>query len=363
MDVRMENTIMWKPRTVFLFLLAIAITLVFFWLIKGFLIALLVAAVLAGILHPLFKRMVDHLGGREGVASAVIVLLSLFLLIIPLLFLLGILVVQAIEISESAGKWVTSQVQDSGTLRQKIEMDQTLKQLLPYQDQVIQKAGQVASATGTFLAQSTAAGVKVTARLMLELFVLLYAMFYFLIEGRAFLDRVLRFTPLSTDDRTRILNTFSSVGRSTLKGTVVVGVVQGGLGGLAFWAAGIKGVFFWSAVMAVMSIIPAVGTAVVWVPAVIYLGMKGQFVAAAGVGLWCAIIVGTADNVLRPKLVGRDAEMSNLLVLLTTLGGLALFGISGLVIGPIIGALFTTVWMIWGKAIDKDRDVVLAAED
>jgi len=359
MDVQRDNTAFGKPRTAFLFLLAIASTLVFFWLIKGFLTAILVAAVLAGILHPLYRRLANRLGGREGAASAVTVLLSLFLLIIPFLLLLGILIVEAIEISESAGAWVTSQIQDSGTLQQQIEMDPTLKRLLPYQDQIVEKAGQLAGAAGTFVAQSTAAGAKITVQFMLLIFVMLYAMFYFLIDGRAFLNEVLRFTPLSAEDKTHILSTFSSVGRATLKGTLVIGVVQGSLGGLAFWVAGIKGVLFWSAVMAVMSIIPGVGTAVIWVPAVIYLGLNGQMGAAVGVGLWCAIVVGTIDNVLRPKLVGKDTEMPDLLVLLTTLGGLAMFGVSGLIIGPIIGALFTTVWKIWGKAIDEDRNADL----
>jgi predicted PurR-regulated permease PerM len=113
--------------------------------------------------------------------------------------------------------------------------------------------------------------------------------------------------------------------------------------------------------MAVMSVLPGFGPTVVWVPAVIYLALNGQTGAAVGVGLWCAIVVGTIDNVLRPRLVGKDTEMPDLLVLLTTLGGLALFGISGLIIGPIIGALFTTVWRIWGSAIDEDRNAVAPA--
>jgi predicted PurR-regulated permease PerM len=361
MVVQRYNTVFGKPRTAFLFLLAIGITLVFTWLIKGFLISLLVAAVLAGILHPIYRRMAERLGGRESMASAVTVLLSLVVLIIPSLLLLGILVAQAIDISDSAREWVISQTQESGTLQQQIEMDPTLKRLLPYQDQLMEKAGQLAGTAGTYVAQSTAAGVKVTVQFMLLLFVQLYAMFYFLIDGRATLDEALRFTPLSADDKDHLLKTFTSVGRATLKGTLVIGIVQGGLGGLAFWVAGIKGVLFWSAMMAVMSVLPGFGPTVVWVPAVIYLALNGQTGAAVGVGLWCAIVVGTIDNVLRPRLVGKDTEMPDLLVLLTTLGGLALFGISGLIIGPIIGALFTTVWRIWGSAIDEDRNAVAPA--
>jgi predicted PurR-regulated permease PerM len=107
--------------------------------------------------------------------------------------------------------------------------------------------------------------------------------------------------------------------------------------------------------MTVLSIIPGVGTALVWVPAVIFLVLDGQTGAAIGVGLWCAIVVGTADNLLRPLLIGKDTEMPDLLVMVTTLGGLALFGAAGIVIGPIVGALFTVVWDLWGAADEEAR--------
>lgn len=197
---------------------------------------------------------------------------------------------------------------------------------------------------------------------LLMLFVTLYAMFFFLINGQAMVDGVLRFTPLSADDKSRLLRTFASVGRATLKGTLIIGVVQGGLAGLAFWVAGIQGAVFWGAVMTVLSIIPGIGTALVWVPVVIFLILDGQIGAAVGVGLWCAIVVGTIDNLLRPLLIGKDTEMPDLLVMLTTLGGLALFGAAGILVGPIIGALYMTVWQLWGGAIDEARGGADAAE-
>jgi predicted PurR-regulated permease PerM len=184
---------------------------------------------------------------------------------------------------------------------------------------------------------------------------MLYATFTFLIHGQAMLDRALRFTPLTERDRSRLLGTFASVGRATLKGTVIIGIVQGGLAGLAFGVAGIEGAVFWGAVMCVLSIVPGVGTALVWVPAVIFLALDGQVGTAIGIALWCGLVVGTVDNVLRPLLVGKDTEMPDLLVMLTTLGGLALFGAAGLVLGPIIGALCMTAWRLWGSAIDEAR--------
>lgn len=116
---------------------------------------------------------------------------------------------------------------------------------------------------------------------------------------------------------------------------------------MAFAVVGIKGAIFWGTVMAVLSIIPGIGTALVWIPAVGFLFATGQTVPAVGLLLWCAIVVGTADNVLRPLLVGKDTEMPDLMVMLSTFGGLALFGAIGLVIGPVIAALFLTMWRIY----------------
>ena len=356
-----QDSSLTKSRVGFLLVLALSITLLFFWLVKGFLVALLLAAVFAALVYPFYGRLASLLGDRKSLASGLTVLLSLVLVVIPGLLFLSILVGQAVEISESAGEWMTSQVEDSEDLQKKIEEDPQLKRLLPYEDEIMAKAGQLASKAGSLVATLVAAGAKGTAEFFLMLFVMLFAMLYFLTDGPAILDAVLRFTPLSADDKARLLGTFASVGRATLKGTAIIGIVQGGLAGLSFWVAGIKGVVFWSAVMAVLSIVPGIGTALVWVPVVIFLALDGQMGAAVGVGLWCAIVVGTIDNVLRPLLVGKETEMPDLLVMPTTLGGLALFGAAGIVVGPIIGALYVTVWQLWGSAMDEADGGVGAA--
>jgi predicted PurR-regulated permease PerM len=348
-----RNTTLSKPRVAFLLLIAVGITLIFYWVIKGFLLALIIAAVLASLVHPFYLRVAAAFRERRGLAAAVTVLLCLVLVVIPLLFFIVILVDEAVNISQSAEAWINRQIQVSGSLQEQMAADQHLRQLLPYQDKIVAKASQLAESAGAFVARGLAAGARGTMEFFLMIFVMLYAMFYFLTEGRKFLDTVLRFTPLSENDKDRLLGTFASVGRATIKGTLIIGIVQGGLAGLSFWVAGIHGAVFWAALMAVASIIPAVGTALVWVPAVIFLILNGQTVAAVGVALWCAVVVGTIDNFLRPVLVGKDTEMPDLLVLLTTLGGLGLFGITGMVVGPIIGALYMTVWRLWGSAIDE----------
>lgn len=110
--------------------------------------------------------------------------------------------------------------------------------------------------------------------------------------------------------------------------------------------------------MAALSIIPGLGMPLIWVPAVIFLALNDQVGAAIGVALWCLIVVGTVDNLLRPALIGKDTKMPDLLVLLSTLGGLILFGITGIIVGPILGALFITAWSLWSSSIDQYEETL-----
>lgn len=231
-----------------------------------------------------------------------------------------------------------------------MESFDTVSKLLPYQDQIVEKAGQFIGKTSSFLAQQAAAATKGTAKFFLLMSIALYAMFYLLKRGRSLLDLVFSYTPLSIDDKDRLVQTFTSFARATIRGTRVIGIVLGGLAGAAFAVAGIGSAVFWAAIMAVLSIIPVIGAALVWFPAVAYMALTGEVAAAVGLAVWCGIVVGTADNLLRPLPVGKDTQMPDLLVLLTPLGGLVLFGAAGIVIGPIIGALFITIWELWNAA-------------
>ncbi|HZI94362.1 MAG TPA: AI-2E family transporter, partial [Patescibacteria group bacterium] len=234
---------------------------------------------------------------------------------------------------------------------QLVERFPVLERLRPYQSQITSRVADIAGKAGTYLAGSLSSLAGGTVRFIFNLFVMLYAMFCFLIDGRALLGRILDYMPLPEDDKRRLLALFLSVTRAMLKGTFIVGIIQGALGGLSFAVAGIEGSALWATVMAACSIIPGVGAAIVWVPAVIYLGLTGHWVAAIGVTIWCAAVVGSIDNVLRPRLVGRDISMPSLLIFLATLGGVSLFGAVGLLFGPIIAALFQSVWEMYGHAI------------
>jgi predicted PurR-regulated permease PerM len=340
-------------RKAFLLLLAISISLIFLAMIRGFLVALLLAAILAGITHPFYERLQRWFRGRAALASGVTIVLVLIVIVVPLIGFLGLVASEAVQIAQGVRPWVEEQLRQPNEVEKLLERIPFLEVLAPYQDQIAAKLGEFAAGIGTFLVNSVAATTRGTAVFFFQLFIMLYAMFFFLISGRQTLDKILYYLPLDPENEERMVEKFVSVSRATIKGTLVIGILQGGLAGLAFAVVGIQGAAFWGTVMAVLSIIPGVGTALVWVPAVIYLYAGGHFLAATGLLIWSAAIVGTVDNVLRPWLVGKDTKMPDLLILLGTLGGLVLFGATGIVIGPVMAALFVTVWEIYGVAFKE----------
>ena len=339
-------------RSAFLLLLVAVISIAFLVMIRGFLTAVLLAAIFSALAQPFYQRLVRLTGQRQTLASIATLLAVLFLIIGPLLAFLTIVAGQAIEVSNGIRPWIEAQLADPGAspIAERIQLPQFLA---PYETQLYAKAGELAARVGQMLFNSLAAATRGTANFFLALFIMLYAMFFFLRDGRAILNRILYYMPLESSDELRMVDKFVSVTRATLKGSLVIGVVQGGLAGAAFAVVGIDGAAFWGTVMAVLSVIPGVGTALVWVPAAIWLFVSGAVAPAAGLTVWCVAVVGTVDNVLRPRLVGRDTQMSDLLIMLSTLGGLVLFGATGLVVGPIVAALFVTVWELYGEAFGE----------
>jgi predicted PurR-regulated permease PerM len=329
--------------------LAIGISILFFFLVQDFLITLLLAAIFSSMMQPAYQWLLEKFKGRKGLASLTTVFIVLLGIILPLSAFLGVVVSQAIQVSESVGPWVEQRLDSPGDpIDQLLERIPFADRVQPYRTQIEAKVGELAGQLGTFLVNRVAALTRGTVSFLLQLFVMLYAMFFFLTGGRKILMRILYYLPLTPERESRMVNHFVSVTRATIKGTLIIGLVQGTLAGVAFFIAGIQGSAFWGTIMGVLAVIPGIGPPLVWVPAVVYLLATGQFLAALLLGLWCGLVVGLSDNLLRPRLVGRDAKMSDLMILVSTLGGLFLFGAVGFIIGPIIAALFVTVWEIYG---------------
>ncbi|EZP73441.1 Membrane protein [Sphingomonas paucimobilis] len=176
--------------------------------------------------------------------------------------------------------------------------------------------------------------------------VTLYLTFFLLRDGPSLAARLDRAAPLRTSHRRALMQQFVVVTRATIKGSIVVAVVQGLIGGVVFWALGIPGPLLWGVLMGCFSLIPAVGTGLVWVPVALYLLATGA-IAKGVILVFCGLfVIGLVDNLLRPILVGRDTRIPDYVVLITTLGGIDMFGFNGIVIGPVIAALFIATWNI-----------------
>jgi predicted PurR-regulated permease PerM len=340
-----------KFRTAFVLILVVAASALFLAVTWPFLKPLLLGALLAGLCHPLYQWVTRLLRGRRSL-SAVVTLLILFIVVAgPLSAFLGVVVQQALNVSNQAIPWVREHFGSASTFNAHdwlVQRFPALADHVPSQEQLAENVGTAAKSAGGFLVVAASRMTAGTAAFLLDLFVMVYAMFFFLKDGEKILEKIFYYIPLSDEDETRMLQQLTSITRATVKGTLVIGVIQGALAGIAFWVAGIDGAAFWGTIMAILSIVPGVGAALIWVPAVIYLYITGQTLAGTLLLAWCAAVVGTVDNILRPTLVGKDAKMPDLLILVGTLGGLFLFGPIGFIVGPIVCGLFLTVWDIYG---------------
>lgn len=342
-----------KVNKIVLLILVGAISALFLAMIKQFLMAIFMAGLFSAMVSPIHKCLTPRLGGRENLASILTITGIVFLVLIPLSILIGVVAGQAVHVGQSVTPWVESFVKEPSALTVYLEKIPYYEEILPYRDMILEKAGQAVGMISNLLIDSLSSMTMMTINVIFNVVIMLYVMFYFLTMGDVLLDKILYYLPLAHQDEGRLLERFTSVAGATMKSTLIIGILQGGLCGLAFYLAGIQGAVFWGTVMAVMSIIPAFGTAIIWGPALVILAITGDYTGVIILAVICGAVAGNLDNLLRPRLVGKDTEMHDLFVLFGTLGGIAMFGIIGIIIGPIISALFITIWEIYGDAFKE----------
>jgi len=333
-----------------LLLLVIFISAVFLSMIRSFLMAIFLAGIFSALARPLYKRFEGWYGGRRIPASLSTLLLIVIVVIVPLGVLMGIVTTQAIKVGQAVTPWIQEQIAQPGEFHKLLSSLPFYEELAPYGDFIWRKAGELIGSVSQFLISNLSTATMGAVNILFMAFAMLYTMFFFLMDGDKLLAKILYYLPLQDQDEKRMLEKFTSVTRATLKGTAVIGILQGSLAGFAFWVVGIPSAVFWGTIMAVLSIIPGIGTALVWGPAVIILAAGGSYMKAGGLGIFCAVVVGSIDNLLRPILVGKDTQMHELMIFFGTLGGIVMFGIMGMIIGPIVAALFITIWEIYGVA-------------
>ncbi len=346
----MNNPIL--QRAVFLLLLT-GVTLAFFWVIAPFFGAVFWAVVLALMFMPLFRRLRTALRGRDTLAAVATLLICLLIVVVPLAFIVGAMVDEAASFTQRVR---------SGELDLRALFQQVVDALPAWLHGLLGRFGLVnmQDVLDKVSAALVQGGQAITARalaigqntllLVMNLGITLYLLFFFLRDGRELGLMIRRAVPMQAEHTSYLLHKFATVVRATVRGTVVVALVQGLLGGLAFAVLGIHGAVLWGVSMAVLSLVPAVGAALVWAPVAIYLLATGSPGAGIGLIAWGAGVMGMMDNILRPLLVGKETKLPDFLVLLSTIGGISVFGINGFVMGPAIAALFVAAWALFSVA-------------
>jgi len=331
-------------------LLLVAITLAFAWVLQPFYGAVLWAIVVAVLFAPVYRRLLAAMGDRRSLAAAVTVLIIIAIVILPLAMVATSLAKEATglvtkiqsgeynfgnylqQILDALPAWATGLIErfdltDFSGLRDQLKDG-------------LMKGGQVLAP------QALSIGMN-TFEFVIQFGIMLYLLFFLLRDGKALAERIREAIPLQGEQKAALFTRFADVLRATVKGGILVAMAQGALGGIAFWFLGIHAALLWGVLMAFLSLIPAIGATLVWLPVAIYFLATGATWQGIGLILYGVLVIGLVDNLLRPFLVGKETKLPDYVVLISTLGGIEVFGLNGFVIGPLIAAMFMVSWEIF----------------
>ncbi|MDG2281680.1 MAG: AI-2E family transporter [Longimicrobiales bacterium] len=331
--------------------LLLTFTLLLFSVLSGFFQPIFWAALMGVLFHPVQKWFEGELKGRASLSAAMTLLVILVTVVVPTLLVAGAVADQGLLLYQSLQEGDVNPGAILEQLEQSLptELVASLERAGIVPETIQDRISQVALDGSGFVAGLAVSVGQNVGRFAAMFFVMLYLLFFALRDGGSTLERVMWALPLGDERERDLFAKFAEVGRATIKGTLVVGAVQGLLGGIIFTILGIQGAIFWGVVMIFLSILPAVGATLVWLPAALFLVVGGAAAKGLILLIYGFFVIGLADNILRPLLVGRDTKMPDWMILVSTLGGLTTFGISGFVIGPIIAAMFLAIWTMFGE--------------
>jgi predicted PurR-regulated permease PerM len=339
------------------FLIALTfVTGLFLFLLKPFFAPILWACIIAILFHPVQLWLKKKLGELPNLTALITLIACIFLVVIPVLLLLTSFFQQGSALYQRIENGEIQLAQYFDQIRQAFPV---IQQFLERMDIDIASLQENVTAAvvgiGGFLTQNAVALGMGTFNFFTKLALMLYIAFFLLRDGRQLIEKLIRVIPMG-DERERLLfQNIAGVARATVKGNLLVAIVQGMLGGLIFWILGIPSPLLWGVIMMIFSMIPVIGAGLVWAPTAMYLYTITQWFEATVLIAYGVFIIGLTDNVLRPILVGRDTRLPDWMVLLSTLGGLTLMGINGFVVGPLIAVLFVAFWQIFSEDFNADK--------
>ncbi|NOJ44410.1 AI-2E family transporter [Bradyrhizobium australiense] len=340
-------------------LLLLAVTLAFGWVLQPFYGAVLWAIIVAVIFAPVNRALLASMPGRKNLAALLTVLLIIAMVILPLAIVAASLVREATSLFSK----IQSGEYDLAAYIQRIfdalpawavgwleRLNLTnLSGLRDTLSSGLMKGGQILAP------QALSIGMN-TFEFVISLGIMLYLLFFLMRDGRALADAIKQAVPLRADQKSALFSRFADVVRATVKGGILVALAQGALGGIAFWFLGVHAALLWAVLMAFLSLVPAIGAGLVWLPVAIYFLATGAIWQGLALIAYGVLVIGLVDNVLRPFLVGKDTKLPDYVVLISTLGGIEVFGLNGFVIGPLIAAIFLVSWEIFVASRRIARD-------
>lgn len=331
------------------FILALVlVSIVFALVLKPFWGAVFWASAVAVIFFPLQEKLKQIFGDKPNRAAFCTLLVALFIVVLPVLGMAYSFVQEGLHFYQKLDSGKVNPGQFFEEIRTAFPfINDLLAQFDITPTDVREKLSSFAITASQLLAEQALSIGQNTFSFIMSVALMLYLTFFLLRDGKPLLNVLMKALPLGDEREQKLFQKFAEVTRATVKGNLVVALVQGALGGLIFWLLDIPGPILWGVVMAFLSLIPAVGASLVWLPVSVYLFATGSVVSGAVLVAYGAVVIGLADNVLRPILVGRDTKLPDYLVLFSTLGGIALFGITGFVLGPLIAALFLVFWQLF----------------
>lgn len=336
----------------------IAASAAMLWISLPFLGAILWSVICTIMFAPVHNRLLLRMPHRRNLAAFLSLMLVIIIIIVPVIVIGSFLIEEVIVTYNQLQSRQIDFVAIFDRIRAAIPpsvAEMLEKYEMGNMGELQQRVTNFATDGITLAAQRALTLGQGAFGFVMSMGVMLYLTFFLLRDGRDLTRKIGQSVPLHGDRKSELFDKFTTVIRATVKGSIVVAIVQGFLGGVIFWFLDIHSPLLWGVVMIILSLVPLVGSALIWLPVTAYLAITGEYVSAAILGFFGAIVIGSVDNILRPILVGADTKMPDYVILIATLGGLSVIGVNGLVAGPVIAAMFIASWEIFTESRQDDK--------
>ncbi|MFA6973122.1 MAG: AI-2E family transporter [Parcubacteria group bacterium] len=339
----------------FFFFVLIAITVVAYFIMQPFLVPFLIAAVLAHLFSPLHGILSKFLKSK-GLGSVLVCLLVALIIIVPIFVVLSLVVN---EIQDVINRFTTDPEAVKSTINNFSGSLTTLPIFHLFAPEKFINEASIISAVKSLsqnaltILQSAYQGV---AHFIFVTFIMFFSLFYLLIDGHRLVKKIMQLSPLADKYENILIAKFNSITRATIKGTILIGIIQGTIGSILFSATGVASPVFFGVIMMISSVIPSIGSGLVWLPVGVVMLLLGHTTEGITILVVGGLVISMIDNLVQPKLVGKDTQMHPLLILFATLGGIALFGFSGFIVGPMLMSLFVALWDIYALEFKGQLD-------